>query len=129
MEAIQSTIPLTSLRVSECFLGDFHVQHFAAHCPDLQNVQLRQTGYLSDSSVMALAHNCPGLQTLEITLPLNIVQSNTITMESLEALGDHCPRLSKLICPGQTRIAGPQARAFVEHQWPLMRDYDLSLPF
>ncbi|KAL0080354.1 hypothetical protein J3Q64DRAFT_1759656 [Phycomyces blakesleeanus] len=129
MKAIQTSLPLTNLRVSECYLSDFHVQHFAAYCPELQNVQLRKTGYLSDSSITALASNCPKLEALAITLPSNIVQSNTITLVAIKSLAEHCPRLRQFICPGQTRISGPQTQAFIEQHCPLLRDYDFSLTF
>ncbi|KAI7897259.1 uncharacterized protein EV154DRAFT_489481 [Mucor mucedo] len=98
-------IHLRSLAIHHCSLTDHQVEKLVQFCPTLHTLRLEKCGCLSDTATIAIAQNCPLLHTLVVTLPPNIVQSNMITLQTLQALNSNCLSLNKFICTGQTRIA------------------------
>lgn len=95
---------LRTLCISQCHLSDHQIIPVVAHCPGLKSLKLDKCGCLSDQGLIAIANNCKLLDTLLVTLPSNIIQSNTITTKTLEALETHCLSLRSFVCGGQIRI-------------------------
>lgn len=100
-----SRIYLRTLCINNCYLTDTQVEQMVQFCPSLQVLRLEDCGCLSDTSMLTIAQNCLQLSTLAVTLPRNIVQSNMITVRTIEALETHCLFLKRFICGGQIRIS------------------------
>ncbi|GAA5795069.1 hypothetical protein HPULCUR_000420 [Helicostylum pulchrum] len=100
-----SWVHLRSLCIHNCYLTDTQVERMVRFCPSLQLLRLDECGCLSDTAMLTIAQNCLQLNTLVVTLPRNIVQSNMITVRTIEALQTHCLFLKRFICTGQTRIS------------------------
>lgn len=96
---------LRKLCFHDCHLTDRQVEHFATTCRHLQTLLLDRCGCLSDSSMVTIASSCQQLDTLVVTLPSHIIQSNTITTKTIEALEKHCLSLKQFVCSGQIRIS------------------------
>lgn len=95
---------LRKLCFHDCSLTDHQVENVVQYCPDLRTLKLDRCGCLSDSSMIAIAENCKELDTLLVTLPPSIIQANTITSRTIDALEINCLSLKKFICGGQLRI-------------------------
>lgn len=100
----EQRVHLRSLAIHHCSLTDHQVERLVGFCPTLHTLRLEKCGCLSDTATMAIAKHCPLLHTLVVTLPPNIIQSNMITLQTLQALNSNCLSLNKFICTGQTRI-------------------------
>ncbi|KAI9306400.1 hypothetical protein BJ944DRAFT_159973, partial [Cunninghamella echinulata] len=62
-------------------------------------------GFFSDQGIIHLANHCnQQLEQLSLTLPKNLIQSNTITQSSIKELATKCSRLRQFTCLGQSRI-------------------------
>ncbi|KAK4514819.1 uncharacterized protein ATC70_002424 [Mucor velutinosus] len=95
---------LHTLCINQCYLSDHHIIPLVGHCPGLKTLKLHQCGCLSDEGLIAIANRCKLLNTLIVTLPPTIIQSNTITTRTLEALNANCLMLRSFVCGGQIRI-------------------------
>lgn len=113
------------ISVRDCYISDSLVQKITAATPKLQHFSAQQSGYLSDTAILAIAQNCPLIETLIVTLPKYIIQSNTITSTSLEALCN-CKLLKKFVCRGQIRIASDQSKKLLFQHCPSLEHCDLS---
>ncbi|CAO0796911.1 unnamed protein product [Mucor circinelloides] len=104
--AIQERIRphLHTLCINQCHLSDHHIIPVVSYCPGLKSLKLHRCGCLSDDGLIAIAEHCRLLDTLIVTLPPTIIQSNTITTRTLEALDTHCLMLRSFECGGQIRI-------------------------
>ncbi|GAA5814400.1 hypothetical protein MFLAVUS_007896 [Mucor flavus] len=100
-----SRVHLRSLCVHNCYMTDTLVERIVRFCSSLRLLRLEECGCLSDTSMLTIAQNCLQLNTLVVTLPRNIVQSNMITVRTIEALQTHCLFLKRFICTGQIRIS------------------------
>jgi hypothetical protein len=97
---------LTTLSINECdSITDNRIAGLVKYCPNLKSLHLIKSGYFSDVATIAVADHCRQLDSLVITLPSNIIQSNTITMDTINALKKNCHKPIKFYCPGQTRIS------------------------
>jgi hypothetical protein len=96
---------LHTLCIYDCNINDQHIEELMPFCPGLRTLRLQQCGFLADQSMIAVAKNCRQLRTLIATLPSTIVQSNTITRKTIEALDMYCPALLRFVCGGQLRIS------------------------
>jgi hypothetical protein len=96
---------LHTLCIYDCNINDLQIEGLMPFCPGLRTLRLQQCGFLADQSMIAIAKSCRQLNTLIVTLPSTIVQSNTITRKTIEALDTHCPVLSRFVCGGQLRIS------------------------
>lgn len=101
----EKRIHLSTLSINNCSLTDNQVELLVQFCPSLHTLRLEKCGCLSDTATIAIAQHCPSLDTLVVTLPSNIIQSNMITIKTLEALKENCLHLNKFICGGQTRMS------------------------
>ncbi|KAF1802503.1 hypothetical protein FB192DRAFT_1378422 [Mucor lusitanicus] len=95
---------LHTLCINQCYLSDHHIIPLVSHCPGLKTLKLHQCGCLSDEGLIAIANHCKLLDTLIVTLPPTIIQSNTITTRTLDALDANCLMLRTFVCGGQIRI-------------------------
>jgi hypothetical protein len=96
---------LRRLCFHDCHLTDLHIEQLVSTCQHLQTLLLERCGCLSDSSMTAIANSCQQLNTLVVTLPTNFIQSNTITIKTIEALEKNCLSLKQFVCGGQIRIS------------------------
>ncbi|KAI8890733.1 hypothetical protein K501DRAFT_167813 [Backusella circina FSU 941] len=97
---------LTTLCIDQCsFITDNQIAELVRYCPNIESLHLEESGYFSDFATMTVAHHCHQLKTFIVTLPSNIIQSNTITMDTIRALKRNCHKLKQFSCPGQTRIS------------------------
>lgn len=103
--SVQKRQHLHTLCIYNCNLNGQQIERLMPFCPGLRTLMLRECGYLDDQSMIAVAKNCRHLNTLIVTLPSTIVQSNTVTRKTIEALDTHCPLLSRFVCSGQLRIS------------------------
>lgn len=98
---------LRSLYFHDCFLTDYQIVDLAVRrvfC-QLQTLVLNRCGCFSDIAMLAIAHNCRQLISLVVTLPSALIQSNTITLKTIEALKTSCLSLKQFVCSGQIRIS------------------------
>ncbi|KAL9544651.1 hypothetical protein MBANPS3_007518 [Mucor bainieri] len=102
---VQMRPHLHTLCINQCYLSDHHIIPLVRHCPGLKHLKLDQCGCLSDDGLIAIANHCRRLVTLIVTLPSTIIQSNTITTRTLDALHANCLMLRSFVCGGQLRIA------------------------
>jgi hypothetical protein len=113
------------ISIQDCYMTDSLVEQITAATPKLQHFSSQRSGYMSDTAILAITQNCPLIETLIVTLPKYIIQSNTITLTSLVALGN-CKHLKKLVCRGQIRIASEESRKRLFQHCPLLEHCDLS---
>lgn len=95
---------LHTLCINQCYMSDHYIIRLASHCSGLKTLKIHQCGCLSDEGLIAIANHCRLLDTLIVTLPPTIVQSNTITTRTLDALDANCLMLRSFVCRGQIRI-------------------------
>ncbi|CAO3599976.1 unnamed protein product [Absidia cylindrospora] len=95
-------ISITHSSITGLLLNDDYLYQIAISCPDLRKI--RFSGFFSDKGVKHVANACHALEIVFLSLPKGLVQSNTITHDSLDYLSMSCPRLTQFTCLGQTRI-------------------------
>lgn len=118
---------LTRLCIQDCHVSDRWVQQFTCWTPQLRYFSSQRSGsILSDAAIIAIARHCSFLETLIVTLPNHIIQSNTITMLSLQSISNHCHDLKRLICRGQVRIATKDCQDWLYAHCPSLEYCDLS---
>jgi hypothetical protein len=113
------------ISIQDCYMTDSLVEEITSGTPKLRYFSSQRSGYMSDTGILAIVRNCPLIETLIVTLPKYIIQSNTITAASLEALGG-CKHLKKLVCRGQIRIASEESKKRLVQHCPLLEHCDLS---
>lgn len=98
---------LRSLYFHDCFITDYQIERLALRnsCCQLQTLVLNRCGCFSDIAMLAIAYNCRQLISLVVTLPSTFIQSNTITLKTIEALENYCLSLKQFVCGGQIRIS------------------------
>jgi len=109
----------------DCYLTDTLVSQIAPFIPNLRSFVSQGSGYMSDTAILAITEHCPLIENLIVTLPKYIIQSNTITSTSLEALSK-CVHLKKLICTGQVRIASKERESWLLENSMSLKHCDLS---
>lgn len=116
---------LDKISFLDCYLTDALVSQIVAFVPNLRSFVSQGSGYMSDTAILAIAKHCPLIENLIVTLPKYIIQSNTITTVSLEALSK-CVHLKKLICTGQVRIASKEHESWLIENSISLKHCDLS---
>lgn len=118
---------LTRICIQDCHVSDRWVTQFTCWTPQLRYFSCQRSGsILSDVAIIAIARHCPFLETLIVTLPNHIIQSNTITMLSLQSILNHCHDLKRFICRGQVRIATKDCQDWLYAHCPSLEYCDLS---
>ena len=123
--AQQEANQLETIDVKKCHVSDFWMKDIARSIPQLKYFGFQESGYTSDAAIIALAQNCPLIQTIIVTLPNYIIQSNTMTMLSLQSLSQ-CAQLKRFICQGQVRISTQECQDWMYANCPSLTDCDLS---
>ncbi|KAG2199279.1 hypothetical protein INT46_006679 [Mucor plumbeus] len=118
-------LKLYKFSILDCYLTDALVNQIVSFTPKLRYFGSQGSGYMSDSAILAITENCPLIETLIVTLPKYIIQSNTITSVSLEALSK-CLHLKKFICTGQVRIATEERGSWLLEKCTSLEHCDLS---
>lgn len=118
-------LKLYRISILDCYLTDALVNQIVPFTPKLCYFGSQGSGYMSDSAILAITENCPLIETLIVTLPKYIIQSNTITSISLEALSK-CLHLKKFICTGQVRIATEERGSWLLEKCTSLEHCDLS---
>ncbi|CAO3637513.1 unnamed protein product [Mucor fragilis] len=116
---------LNKISFLDCYLTDSLVSQIVRFTPNLRSFTSQGSGYMSDTAILAIAEHCPLIESLIVTLPKFIIQSNTITSISLEALSK-CVHLKKLICTGQVRIASKERESWLLENSMSLKHCDLS---
>ncbi|GAN06100.1 hypothetical protein MAM1_0112c05577 [Mucor ambiguus] len=109
----------------DCYLTDALASQIVAFIPNLRSFTSQGSGYMSDTAILAITEHCPLIESLIVTLPKYIIQSNTITSISLEALSK-CVHLKQLICTGQVRIASKERESWLLENCMSLKHCDLS---
>lgn len=116
---------IEKLHIKDSYLSDPLIKQMATYLPHLRYFRSEGSGYISDTSILAITSSCPLIETIIITLPNYLVQSNTITPISLEAL-THCTHLTTFICKGQVRISSDESRCWLLEHCSNLKICDLS---
>ncbi|KAI9250623.1 hypothetical protein BY458DRAFT_524614 [Sporodiniella umbellata] len=87
-----------------------------------------RSGFISDRAIETLAQQCPLIETLILTLPKNIIQANTMTLDSLLLLTQF-KHLKVLVCKGQIRISKKEHKNWLYSHIPSLEYCDLSFNF
>lgn len=116
---------LHTISLLDCYLTDALVSQIVPFTPNLRSFTSQGSGYMSDTAILAIAEHCPYIENLIVTLPKYIIQSNTITSISLEALSK-CVHLKKLICTGQVRIASKERESWLLENSMSLKHCNLS---
>lgn len=116
---------IEKLYIKDSYLSDSLIKQMMTCLPQLHCFTSEGSGYISDTSILAIIAYCPLIETIIITLPNYLVQSNTITFISLEAL-THCTHLTTFICKGQVRISNEESKQWLLKHCPSLKYCDLS---
>jgi hypothetical protein len=116
---------LDRICIQDCYITDAWVRQIVSSTPQLRHFSTLRSGYLSDTSMVAITQHCPRIETVIVTLPSHLVQSNTITFDSLQLLSN-CMHLKKFVCRGQVRISNDICQDWLYSHCPKLEHVDLS---
>lgn len=113
------------LSIQDCDISDSWVKQMVSRTPRLRYFSSQRSGYLSDSAIVSITQHCALIETLIVTLPNHIIQSNTITMFSLQSIAK-CNHIKRFVCRGQVRIATRECQDWLYAHCPTLEYCDLS---
>lgn len=116
---------IEKIMICDCSVADQIVYQMVVATPMLQHFEYYRSGIISDCAIKLIVEHCRFIQVLIFTLPLNIVQANTVTYESLELL-TQSKYLKVLICKGQVRISRKEYKNWLYRCLPSLEYCDLS---
>jgi hypothetical protein len=116
---------LIRISIEDCHISDGWVNQLVNRTPQLRYFSSERSGYLSDNAISSITQHCPFIETVIVTLPNHIIQSNTITMLSLQSISQ-CQHIKQFICRGQVRIARRECQDWLYTHCPTLEYCDLS---
>ncbi|KAI7884301.1 hypothetical protein K492DRAFT_191926 [Lichtheimia hyalospora FSU 10163] len=122
---------LARLVLHDCSaVTDRHVVCIATTCSRLVSLIItgNSSSMVSDEGLTAVIHANPHLQEMVVIPPYTIVQLNTITNVTIDAIITHCSNLRVFVCPKQSRLANTSTMARLVTHCNLLEKCDLRHP-